>query len=64
MTQLEVYQAMRKMHGRSAIVFRGGRRVYTVEGMVINDRGIVDRWRDCVSEGSVKRKVEAIVGAT
>jgi len=33
MTQLEIYRAMRSMLNRSAIVFRGGRRVYTVEGM-------------------------------
>lgn len=33
MTQLEIYKDMRKMLNRSAIVFRGGRRVYTVDGM-------------------------------
>ena len=32
MTQLEVYQAMRKMHNRSAIVVRNGRRMYAVGG--------------------------------
>ena len=33
MTQLEVYQAMRKMLNRSAIVVRNGKRMYTIDGV-------------------------------
>ncbi len=31
--------------------------VYTQMGIVINEKGHVDRWRDCCSKGSVARKV-------
>lgn len=27
-------------------------------GVVIKDTGLVDRWRDCCSNGSVKRKID------
>ena len=31
--------------------------VYVVLGVVIKANGIVDRWRDCISEGSIERKI-------
>lgn len=29
-------------------------------GLVVRDNNLVDRWRDCCSNGSVKRKIEKI----
>lgn len=30
---------------------------YIIMGKVVSDKGLVDRWRDCCSDGSVERKV-------
>tara|TARA_R110002020_G_scaffold318905_7_gene534554 strand:- start:8572 stop:8835 length:264 start_codon:yes stop_codon:yes gene_type:complete len=31
---------------------------YVIMGMVVSESGLVDRWRDCCSEGSVERKIK------
>lgn len=33
--------------------------VYVEIGRVVNDKGHVQRWKDCVSEGSVKRFIDS-----
>lgn len=33
--------------------------VYVVIGRIVGSNGIVGRWKDCVSEGSVKRFIDA-----
>lgn len=31
---------------------------YVILGMVVSESGLVDRWRDCCSVGSVERKIK------
>lgn len=54
----EAYRLNTKTSIYRAHVTRCNGPVYANLGIVIDEqRGIVDRWRDCVSSGSVERKI-------